>query len=485
MANNSGQGVATSMIYKSMERYVVMAFQMVVQIVIARILSPTDYGLVAMMSVFISIASVFINNGFNAAIIQKKEANFRDFGTALFLNFLIGVFLYAIFFFTAPAISKFYDESQLIVCLRVLALILPIGSISSIQSAIAVRNMQFRNLFICNVIGSVVSGIIGVSAAVLGMGFWALIAQQISSIVIITIALTYHATWKPRFDYQGSSAREQFSFGWKMLGASLINSIYNELNSLIIGKKFSAADLSFYTKGRTFPSTITSGVDSALQSVLLSSMSKKQEDEKELHRLIRISSVANTYMLVPVLCFLAVAGDTIVSLLLTDKWLPMVPFMQICCFTYAFHPVASINMQVIAAVGRSDMRLKLEFVKKPFGIILLILAVPYGPMGIAISAAITSVFGLLIGFIACKRIVHYRIVDSFKDLYPSWGVALVSGTIVYLMNGLSINKFLLLTIQMIVMLVVYIALSRVFKLLGYEIFLEKFHQYKHKIHPSR
>lgn len=481
MVKNKGQGVATSMIYKTTERYVVMAFQLLVQIIIARILSPTDYGLVAMMSVFISISSVFIHNGFNAAIIQKKKADSRDYGTALLLNFLIGSFIYLLLFVSAPAISKFYNESQLVICLRVLALKLPIGSISSIQSAIAVRQMRFRNLFICNVIGSAVSGIIGITAALLGAGYWALIAQQLSVVVVIAIALTYHAQWKPRFSFVKDSAREQFNFGWKMLGASLLNSIYNELNSLIIGKKYTAADLSFYTKGRSFPNMVTTGVDSALQSVLLSSMSKKQDNEKELHRLIRLSSVTNSYLLVPILCFLAVAGDNIISLLLTDKWLPMVPFMQICCFTLAFHPVASINMQVIAAVGRSDMRLKLEFIKKPFGIIMLILAIPYGPLAIAISAAITSVFGLMVGYIACQRVVHYRIIDSLKDLYPYWGMALISGAIVYLMNGLDLNKILLLALQIVVMTVVYYVLSRVFNLLGYRIFLEKYHQYKHKI----
>ena len=257
-----------------MERYVVMAFQMIVQIVIARILAPSDYGLVAMMTVFISIASVFINNGFNAAIIQKKEADAKDFGTALLLNFLIGCFLYSLLFVFAPSIAAFYDEPDLSLCLRVLALILPIGSISSIQSAIAVRRMRFRNLFICNVIGSVSSGIVGITAASMGAGFWALILQQLTSVVVIAIALTYHATWKPRFSYDKDSAKEQFSFGWKMLAASIINAIYNELNSLIIGKKYTSADLSFYTKGKTFPKTITSGVDSALQSVLLSSFSK-------------------------------------------------------------------------------------------------------------------------------------------------------------------------------------------------------------------
>ena len=481
MADKGANSISASLIYKSMERYVVMAFQMIVQIVIARILSPSDYGVVAMMAVFIAIANVFIHNGFNAAIIQKKEADNRAFGTALLINFLIGSFLYSILFFASPAIANFYHEPQLKVCLRVLALILPIGSISSIQSAIAVRRMRFRNLFICNVIGSVSSGVIGITCALLGFGYWALIVQQITSVVVIAIALTYHATWKPKFDFERKSAGEMFSFGWKMLAAALMNSIYNELNSLIIGRKYTAADLSLYTKGRTFPSTITSGVDSALQSVLLSSFSKNQSNEKELHRLIKVSSVTNTYLVVPILAFLAVAGNTIVSLLLTDKWLPMVPYMQICCLTYAFHPVAAINMQALAAVGRSDMRLKLEFIKKPFGIIMLILAIPYGPMAIAISAAITSIFSLIVGFIACQRIVHYRIINSLKDMMPSWGAALLAGAIVFAMQGLPINKIGLLALQMVVMAGVYYAVSRLFQLQGYIVLKEKIHQYKHKV----
>lgn len=476
-----GNSLSASIIFKSMERYVVMAFQMIVQIIIARILSPSAYGLVAMMTVFISIANVFINNGFNAAIIQKKEADTKDFSTALLLNFVIGSFLYLLLFIFSPTIAAFYNEPDLKNCMRVLAIILPIGSVSSIQSAIAVRRMCFRNLFICNVIGSVFSGIVGIAAAILGMGYWALVLQQITSVVVIAIALTYHATWKPRFGFDKDSAKEQFGFGWKMLASSLINAIFNELNSLIIGKKYSSVDLSFYTKGKTFPRTITSGVDSALQSVLLSAFSKNQNSEKELHRLMSVSSVTNSYLVVPILTFLAVAGNTIVSLLLTDKWLPMVPYMQICCFTFAFHPIASVNLQAIAAVGHSDMRLKLEFLKKPFGIIMLIIAIPYGPMAIAVSAAVTSVFGLMIGYVACQRIVHYRIIDSLKDIVPSWGVSILAGGLVFALNYLDVNKILLLVIQLLVMVIVYYLLSRYFHLRGLGILKEKLHQYKHKV----
>ena len=179
--------------------------------------------------------------------------------------------------------------------------------------------------------------------------------------------------------------------------------------------------------------------------------------------------------------FLAVSGNTIVQILLTDKWLPMVPFMQICCFTYAFHPIASINMQVLAAIGRSDMRLKLEFIKKPFGILMLVLAIPHGPMGIAFSAAITSIFSLLVGLIACQRIIHYRIIDSFKDLCPYWIISLISGLIIYLLNYIAMNNLLLLVLQAILMTLSYYILSRGLNLLGYQIFKEKYYQLKNQL----
>lgn len=468
MKESKGQSITSSMIYKSLERYSMLVFQTIVQIVIARILSPSDYGLVAMMTVFISIANVFIHNGFNSAIIQKREAGPRDFGTALLLNFLIGVFLYLILFLAAPSIAIFYNEPQLKLCLRVLALILPIGAISSIQSAIAVRRMMFRNLFICNVVGGITSGVIGITSALLGAGFWALIIQQISSVVIIAIALTYHATWKPKFNYDSESARVQFEFGWKLLAAGLINTIYNELNSLIIGKKYSSSDLSFYTKGRTFPNLIVSGVDSALQSVTLSAFSRNQTDYDYLKQLLKKSITANSYILMPLLMMLGVCGTPIIHLLLTDKWLPMVPYMQICCFTMAFHPIASIDMQVVAAIGRSDLRLKLEFIKKPFGIILLILAIPYGPMAIAVSAAITSLFSLLVGAIACQKCVHYTVWQHIQDILPILLCSSLAGGLAWLISLLSIPPMLLLAVQFIVMVGVYTVVTLWLKVPGHQ-----------------
>lgn len=461
--------IASSIIYKSLERYSSMAFQMVVQIVIARILTPDDYGTVAMMAVFINIAGIFVNNGFNMAVIQKKEANDDDFSTAQIINFLIGLVLYCLILLCAPVIANFYDNQELIPSLTILGLMLPLSSIFSIQSGIASRNMLFKDLFICNVSGSVFSGVVGVCMALMGAGYWALIGQQLSQVIVATCLLLIRTSWKPHFVFVKKSASEMFSFGWKLLVAGLINQIYNELNSLIIGKRYSASDLAFYTKGKTFPTTISSGVDSALQSVMLSAFSKKQSDIEALNTLMRKTVVINTYVITPIMLILAISAKPLTLLLLTEKWLPMVPYMQICCFTFALHPIGSVNMQALSAVGRSDVRLKLEIIKKSVGILLLIMLISYGPLAIAISSAVTSLFSLIIGFIACQLCINYSALKLVKNISPTWLLSLMAGSISYPIVQLDLHPFVIILLQSTSVISIYMGLSILLKIEGFKL----------------
>ena len=466
---NKQNSITSSIFYKSLERYSTMAFQMVVQIVIARILTPADFGIVAMMSVFINIAGIFIYNGFNMAVIQKKEADNRDFSTALFVNSFIGIFLYALIFFCSPAIARYYEEPDLMLSLRILALILPLGSVFSIQSAIASRHMRYDILFFCNLSGSVISGILGIISALCGMGFWALIVQQISNIVIATILLLFKTQWKPQLTFVWQSAKDLFAFGWKLFAAGLLNSIYNELNSLVIGKKYTSSDLAFYTKGKTFPSAVSSGLDSALQSVMLSAFSRKQDDYKAINGLMRKSMLSNTYVITPIMVLLAICAQPFTVILLTEKWLPMVPYMQICCFTFVLHPIGTINMQALAAIGKSDVRLKLEFIKKPIGLLLLFASMRYGPMAIALSAALIIIIGFIIGFIACQIYLKYPVMEFFKEVMPSWTLSTFVGLIAFYIMVLGLHPLLTLLLQTIIFVTFYVLLSHLFKLEGYHI----------------
>lgn len=466
-------GIASSILYKSLERYSTMAFQLVVQIVIARILTPEDFGVVAMMTVFINVAGVFIYNGFNMAVIQKKDADEKDFCTALTVNLLMGILLYLIFFACSPFIASFYKQNDLKVCLRVLALILPIGSVYSIQSAILSRHMQYDKLFICNLGGSVVSGILGVISALIGFGFWALIIQQLSNIIVATILISIKTDIKLKLLYVANSARDMFAFGWKLFVAGLINAVYGELNSLVIGKNYTSADLAFFTKGKTFPNALASGLDSALQSVMLSSMSRKQNDYSDLRLLMRKAMVSNTYLIMPLMVLLAICAEPFTLFLLTEKWLPLVPYMQITCLTVAFHPIGTINMQALAAIGRSDVRLKLEFIKKPVGLVLLFLSLNHGPMAIAISVAITSFFSFAIGLVACQKYIEYSVWEACKEVIPTFFLSCFVGFVCYWLSFLKVPPLVIILLQALAYFLLYIFLSKLFSIEGYLIIRQK------------
>ena len=460
--------VGGAMVFKSLERYFTLAFQLIVQIVIARILSPNDYGIVAMMAVFISISSIFINTGFNMAVIQKKTINEEDYPTALTLNMLIGFALYIILFLFAPTIARFYNTPELVISLRILALILPFGSVSSIQNAIATRMMHFKGLFICNVVGSVLSGFIGIAMALLECGYWALIGQQLSNVIITTIALTISSGWKPHFGYNGKSARDMFSFGSNLLVAGLIHEIYRQLNSLVIGKKYLSSDLAFYTKGRMFPSYITTGLTSALTSVSLTVFSKKQDDKKGLYAMMTKILQANTFLSVPIIIFFFVCADQIIALLLTEKWLPAVPYARISCATFIFNPIGGVAGQAIAAVGRSDWRLKMEFVKKPVGILFLIIFLSKGPIGIAIGAMISELLAFILVLFVTKKIVGYGVRNFVISIAPAFLISFAMGVGVFVLSKLfNDDKMLInLLVEFMFAILFYFLTSYLFKVKG-------------------
>lgn len=464
-----GNSISASMVFKTLERYLVMAFQLIVQIVIARILTPEDYGVVAMMSVFINIANVFIQNGFNMALVQKKNAGSRDYSTALSINLFIGISLYLCLLCSSSYIANFYNQPLIAVYLPVLGLMLVIGAFNSIQIAISNRFMYFKSLFKCNVTASIVSGLIGIMSAYLGAGAWALIIQQLSNCFALSIMLLFQQQWKPSFTFDKKSATEMFSFGWKMLCAALLNQIYNELNSLVIGKRFASSDLAFYTKGKQFPLYITQGLDTSISTVMFSALSKKQSDERGLHEMMRKAMNTNTFLVFPCLAILAMGAEPFTVLILTEKWLPLVPYMQICCLTFAFHPIGTVQMQALAAVGRSDMRLNLEFVKKSIGLLLLFASLHLGPMAIAISAAATSILSTVIGAFACKYVVHYNYKNTVLDIVPTLSFAIISCVLMYFSSRISTNNsFISLAVIAMTGFLSYGLITIIFKPLGFK-----------------
>lgn len=462
-----GDSISTSMIFKTAERYFVMAVQLIVQIVIARLLQPSDYGIIAMMSVFINLANIFINNGFNMALVQKKNADELDFATALTVNLIIGTFLYFTLLLSSPFIAEFYNQPLITKYLPFVGLVLIIGSVNSIQMAIANRQMQFKNLFRCNAFSCIISGTCGVISALCGLGAWALIIQQLSFSISFSIIITSHQHWIPRLKIDAERAKSMFSFGWKMLAAGMINQIYTELNSLVIGKKYQPSDLAYYTKGSQFPKYVTMGVDASINTVMFSALSKKQDVKEELHILMKKTIRVNNYIVFLCLGILGMTAKPLVALLLTEKWLDVVPYLQICCLSFALHPLASTQVQAIAAVGRSDVRLKIEFPKKAIGIALLLLAMNYGPIGIAISAAISGGISAVIGAIACKKIVDYSYRNSVSDVIPTLLVATISCILMYFASLVELNYFLSILFISLTGFIAYLFVSIIIRPFGF------------------
>lgn len=465
--------VITSLIWKFLERIGTQGVQFVVAIVLARLLSPADFGLIALVTVFVTIANVFVQSGLNTALIQKKNADNLDFSTVFYSCLALAVVLYMGLFFGAPVIARFYNNQiELIPVIRVLGLMLPLGALNSIQEAYVARNMMFKKLFYRSIGAIIPAGIIGVVCAYLGFGIWSLVAQQLSNALLICVIMWFTVKWRPSLSFSIERWKGLFSFGWKLLCSALLDTFYRNIRDLVIGKLFTSADLGFYNRGDQFPKIIIANINSSIQSVLLPSLSTVQDDRVRLKSLARRSIKTSSFLILPLMTGLAAVARPLTLVVLGEKWLPAVPFIQICCFSYAFWPIHTTNLSAINAVGRSDVFLKLEIIKKCYGLAVLALAIWLfrSPIGIAMSAAITAPLGSFVNAYPNKKLLNYGFVEQMKDFVPSFLLSLAMGGAVFfggdfLTENLNFSPILLLIVSVVVGLLLYLGLA---KLLHFE-----------------
>ena len=335
-----------------MERGGTQGIQFIVQIVLARLLLPEDFGLIAIVTIFILLANVFVQSGFNTALIQKKDADDEDFSSVFYLSLFVAGLLYVVLFLTSPFISVFYRSPQLILILRVLSVTLFFGAFNSIQNAYVARNMMFKKLFFSSLGAIIISGTVGIATAYLGWGVWALVAQQLTNQLAVTLILWFTVKWRPKLLFSIEKVKVLFSFGWKLLASSLINTLYMEIRSLIIGKIYIPAMLGFYDRGQQIPKVIVSNIDGAIQSVMLPALASQQDDKKRVKAMMRRAIMTSSFIMFPMMVGLAVVAEPVVKIILTDKWLPAVPFLQIFCASYSLWPIHTANLQAINALGR-------------------------------------------------------------------------------------------------------------------------------------
>lgn len=461
---NSKSKVISSLLWKFSERISAQLVTFIVSVILARLLSPQDYGNIALVTVFITIANVFVVSGFGSALIQKIEVDNTDYSSVFYVNIVFSCFIYLIIFLISPAVANFYDSPILCPVLRVLGLRIPIAAVNSVQQAYVSRNMLFKKFFFSTLFGTLLSGVIGCVMAYMGYGIWALVAQYLVNTSVDTIVLWFTVKWRPDFVFSIKRVKVLFSYGWKLLLSGLLDTGYTQLRSLVIGKKYTSSDLAYYNRGDQYPQLVVTNINTSISSVLFPAISKCQDDLSKVKSMTRRAIKTSSYIMWPLMIGLGVVAEPLVSLMLTDKWLPCVPYLQIACVTYAFWPIHTANLEALKAIGRSDIFLRLEIIKKIIGLFLLLATMNYGVMAIALSLIVSTIISSFINASPNKKLLGYNYVDQIKDMMPAFLLSCVMGTIIYPLSFYINNSLMLIVIQILIGAIFYILLSRILKL---------------------
>ena len=462
--NMKSHSILSNFIWRFLERIGAQLVQLVVSIILARLLVPTDYGTIALMNVFISLLGIFVNCGLSSALIQKKDTDDTDFSTVFYAQMFLCIILYVVLFISSPAIAKFYNTPEMIWMIRVLGLTLIIAGVKNVQVAYVSRTMQFKRFFFATLGGTIGAAVVGIGLAYAGFGAWALIGQSLFNNTVDTIILWITVKWKPKKLFSLQRLKLLFAYSWKLLFSSLLDTVYNNLRTLIIGKVYSSEDLAYYNRGQSWPNLIIENVNSSIDSVLFPSMSAVQNDKESVKMMTRRAIKTSTYIMAPIMMGLAFCGKTLVKLVLTEKWLFCVPFQAIFCITYMFYPIHTANLNAIKAMGRSDLFLKLEIIKKIVGLIALGMTVPISVMAMGYSLLVTSVLSQIINSWPNKKLLNYGYLDQLKDILPGILLAVAMGICIYPIQFIGFSDIITLILQVLLGAIIYILSSALLKL---------------------
>jgi O-antigen/teichoic acid export membrane protein len=451
----------SSLIWKLFEQSASSVVSLVVQIVMARLLAPDEFGMLAIMLVFVNVGNVIVQSGLNTAIIQGPDVTERDYSTVFWMSFTVSIVLYAIIFCSAPAIADYYAMPSIVAPLRVLVLILIINAYNSIQEAIVARGLEFSKTARATVTAGLTSGALGIVSAIAGAGIWALVIQQLSFQAVKSMALAVQVPWRPRFLFEWRRARVLFAFSWKLLASGLLEQGYQSLSDLMIGKVFDSSSLGFVSQGKKYPQALGLMLDGAIQPVMLSAVARVQDSKEDVKRLARRALKTSTFLIAPAMTLFAFVSEPIVLLLLGEKWLSCVPYLRMYCFVYALLPVHTTNLQVLNGVGRSDLYLRLEVIKKVIGVFILCVTV------FVFRDLMAIVFGYVVSGVICtfvnahpnKRVIGYSYLEQIRDICPAFLLALFAGAVSCVVTLLGLPALVSIALQTVVMGACYLALA--------------------------
>lgn len=454
-------GIISSLFWKMFERGGRAVVELVVQIVMARLLAPEQFGMLSIMLVFVNLGNVVVQSGMNTAIIQAEHIERVDCSTVFWMSFIVSLALYAMVFVAAPAIAGFYSSPGLVWPLRALALILVINAYNAIQVALITRELDMRNIFRATVASSLASAVLGISLALAGAGIWALVAQQLSYQLINCLVHALQLDWRPQAEFSTESARRLFGFGSRLLVSSLLEQAYQSLSDLIIGRQFSTGELGLVSQGKRYPQAIGSVLDGAIQPVMLSAVSRVQSDRAQVKRLVRRALKTSTFLVVPAMTLFSVVAPALVPVLLGAQWLEAVPFLQMYCFVYALLPVHSTNLQALNGMGRSDLFLRLELVKKAYGVaIVCFCAFVLKDVHLMVVGYMTS--GVISTFVNAwpnRHVIGYSYGEQVRDICPAFLISAAAAVPALLVASLPLDGLVLIVLQAVVFAAAYISVS--------------------------
>lgn len=452
--------VLSNLVWRLAERCGAQFVTLVVSVILARLLSPEDYGTVALVTVFTTILQVFVDSGFSTALIQRKNADELDFSSVFYFNFILCIILYLLMFFSSKYIAMFYGNEELVPLVRFISLTIIISGFKSVQQAYVSKNLLFKRFFYATLGGTCTSAIIGIYLAYKGFGVWAIAFQQVANNAIDTIILWVTVKWRPKLFFSWDRLQGLLGFGWRILLSSLLDSIYNNIRNLLIGKIYNPSNLAYYNQGEKFPKIIVSNINSSIDSVLLPAMSIEQDDRERIKIMTRRAIQVSTFVMAPMMVGLACCARNIVIVLLTEKWLPCVFFLQIFCFTYMLYPIHTANLNAIKAVGRSDLFLRLEIIKKIIGLFLLIISIPVGIYAIAYSLLLSTVLSAIINSWPNRKLLNYPFLDQVKDIVRPLLLSFSMGIVVVGIGKTGFSATMQLAMQIVIGLVTYIVLAK-------------------------
>lgn len=459
--------IASSFFWNFLEKLGGQGIALIVQIVLARLLSPSDFGTMAILVVFVNIGNVFVQSGLNTALIQTEHLDPKDPDSAFWVSFSISLVTYFVLFLVAPYIASFYNSSILEPSLRVLGIMLIFNSVYSIQSALATRELAFKKIFYATLVAMILSGTIGIGISLAGGGIWGLVSQQVLYSFIAALILTVQMRWHPKLTFSAQRAKKLFSFGWKLLASGLLETIYQSLADLIVGKQFSASSLGYFNQGKKYPQVLATVLDSTIQPIMLAAVSKVQSNKNDVKGIVRRALKTSTFLIMPIMAYLAVAAEPIIILILGEQWIPAAPYFQVFCIVCALLPIHTTNLQALNGMGRSDLYLKLEIIKKSYGLVILLFTAFFlkSILAISIGYIATGIISAFVNAAPNKTVIGYSYAEQIIDIFPIIALTFTVSIVGLIIGSFTTdNAFLRALIQLIIMSSLYLSAARIMKI---------------------